>query len=64
MRRLGLSRSRVGALPALDIAPTRQEIVETAPRPAEVFFEIGVLLASHLAIVFAVLLTLQAFGLD
>jgi hypothetical protein len=33
-----------------------------APSPGEVFFEIGLLLALHLAVAVAVLLTLDAYG--
>ena len=61
MNRIGLTRSRdelEDALPAL------QETLQAAPAAGETLREIGVIVALHLAVAFAVVLTLQAFGVS
>jgi hypothetical protein len=40
-----------------------KELPAATPHPGEVIFEIGVLLAVHLAVAFAVALTLQLCGI-
>lgn len=67
MKRLGYSRSRGDAMPGLDIAtraaPAPQD-AQATPKAGETVYEIGVILALHLAFACAVLLTLQAFGVN
>ena len=68
MNRPGLSRTRNDTMSGLDIAtPAKaapQEAQQAAPKAGETVYEIGVILALHLAFAFAVLLTLQAFGVS
>ena len=63
MNRLGLSQSRNDAMSGPDIA-SPQEAQQATPKAGETVYEIGVILALHLAFAFAVLLTLQAFGVS
>jgi hypothetical protein len=56
MVRFGISRSRN------DIARTGSPVAPAAPRVGEVVFEIGLVLALHLAFAVGVLLTLNAYG--
>ena len=68
MNRFGLSQSRNDAMSGVDIAspakPAPQEAQQATPKAGETVYEIGVILALHLAFAFAVLLTLQAFGVS
>jgi hypothetical protein len=68
MNRLGLSQSRNDAMSGVDIAssakPALQETQQATPKAGETVYEIGVILALHLAFAFTVLLTLQAFGVS
>jgi hypothetical protein len=41
----------------------RSSVAGDTPAPGEVLLEIGLMLAIHLAIALAIILTLQAFGL-
>jgi hypothetical protein len=67
VNRFGLSRPRERITPRRDAAPTLLaapvEARET-PRAGETLYEIGMLIALHLAFAFAVLLTLRAFGVS
>ena len=68
MNRLGLSHTRNDAMSGVDIVspakPVLQEAQQATPKAGETVYEIGVLLALHMAFAFAVLLTLQAFGVS
>ena len=64
MNRLGLSHTRNHAMSGLDIATPAQPAPQATPKAGETAYEIGVILALHLAFAFAVLLTLQAFGVS
>jgi hypothetical protein len=68
MNRLGLSHTRNDAISSVDIAspakPAPQEVQQATPKAGDTVYEIGVILALHLAFAFAVLLTLQAFGVS
>jgi hypothetical protein len=73
MTRFRLSRSREGAMSGLDVAPPStvaapqdagQATPQATPTPGEALYEIGVLLALHLAFAFAVLLALRALGVS
>jgi hypothetical protein len=61
MKRLGVSPQSdgVGARPGG--VPVREPMLDS-PRSGDVMFEIGVILALHLAFAFAVIMTLGAFG--
>lgn len=67
MDRFGLSRSRDDNTSRLDAAtslvPAPFKAGET-PKAGETLHEIGIVIALHLAFAFAVLLTLQAFGVS
>ena len=41
----------------------RSSVAADFPAPGEVLLEIGLMLATHLAIALAIILTLQAFGI-
>lgn len=60
MVRLGFSRARRDLSAAT--APTLGDPTCNVPSVGEVFFEIGLVLALHLAVAVAVLLTLDAYG--
>ena len=68
MNRLGLSHTRNDAMSGVDIAPAAKPALPEArhatPKAGETVYEIGVVLALHMAFAFAVLLTLQAFGVS
>jgi hypothetical protein len=64
MVRFGLSRARRN-ISAKGVTAASQALTESrrnAPSPGEVLFEIGLILALHLAFAVAVLLTLDAYG--
>jgi hypothetical protein len=65
MNRLGLSQPCNDAMSDVDIAsPAKSASQQATPKAGETVYEIGVILALHLAFAFAVLLTLQAFGVS
>jgi hypothetical protein len=72
MNRIGLSHIRNDAMSRLHVAslatPAPHEALqagsEAIPSGTETIYEIGVILALHLAFAFAILLTLQAFGVS
>jgi hypothetical protein len=57
MKRLGVSPRPDGVAGGHVDEPTLD-----SPRPVDVMVEIGVVLALHLAVAFAVIMTLRAFG--
>lgn len=66
MSRFTVTRAHPEMMSDLDAAarlPTRQAASSASPKAGEVVSEIGLLLVLHLAFAFAILLTLQAFGI-
>lgn len=66
MNRFGLSRPREGITSRFDAATPLVAPVEAreTPKASETLYEMGVLIALHLAFAFAVLLTLRVFGVS
>lgn len=67
MSRLSPTRLRHAAMPGLDatpLAPPAAQNLQPTPTVAGTLYEISLVFALHLALVLAVLLTLQAFGVN
>ena len=61
--RFGLTRSRAGLDVVARAASVEHERPAT-PLAGETMYEIGIMIALHLAFAFVVVLTLQAFGMN
>lgn len=62
MSRFGFTRHRSGRDVMTPAAFVRNDKRPVMPMAGETMYEIGVVIALHLAFAFAVVLTLQAFG--
>ena len=64
MSRFGVTRPRADLDIMSPAAPVRQDERPATPMAGETMYEIAIMIALHLAFAFAVVLTLQAFGVS